>query len=153
MMQPKSSAKPAIIVGAVMLALGIGGYVKLDADWQAQLRAKEALVRTADDTKVQAVEAAVKAERQAQTQLKACETKLHAQPATPGTAAAVVAPTVTSSTPAYPPPGASRGRHGKHGVARPAPAAAQPAPAPTSSVPIIPKKKKLDNDPLSGIKI
>lgn len=153
MIQPKSSAKPAIIVGAIMLVAGIAGYVKMDSDWQSQLRAKEALVRTADETKVQAVEAAVRSERQALSQLKSCESKVHAQPALPGTAAAVVTPTVTPSAPVYPPPGASRGRHGKqHVAARPAPAA-QPAPAPASSVPIIPKKKKLDNDPLSGIKI
>ena len=122
MMRPKSSAKPAIIVAVVLLAAGAAGYAKLDADWQAQLRAKEAAVRSADDTRIQAVEAAVKAERQAQNQLKACEAKLHTVPSSTG-AAAVVTPSVTpSAASVYPPPGAtSRCRRGRsHAAARPA---------------------------------
>ncbi|MGB8297219.1 MAG: hypothetical protein WCG85_17455 [Polyangia bacterium] len=155
MARPTSSAKPAIVV-AVLLLAGAGiGYLKLQSDTQAMLADKDASIRRVEDARAQAVEAAAKAERQAQAKLKACEAKAASVPGT--TAAASVAPAASAAVAPAPsvsyPPASSRGRHrpsGRHA------AAAAPAPAPSASptaVPQLPHKKKLDNDPLAGIKI
>ena len=155
MARPTSSAKPAIVV-AVLLLAGAGiGYLKLQSDTQALLADKDASIRRVEDARAQAVEAAAKAERQAQAKLKACEAKTASVPGT--TAAASVAPAASAAVAPAPsvsyPPASSRGRHrpsGRHAaVAAPAPA---PAASPTA-VPQLPHKKKLDNDPLAGIKI
>jgi hypothetical protein len=156
MARPTSSAKPAIVVAAILLAAAGIGYLKLQSDTQAILADKDASIRRVEDARAQAVEAAAKAERQAQTKLKACEAK--ATSAAPATAtAASAAPAATAAVAPAPsvsyPPASSRGRHrssGRHA------AAAAPAPAPSASpnaVPQLPRKRKLDNDPLAGIKI
>ena len=91
---------------------------------------------------------------QAQAKLKACEAK----PA-PTTAAAAVAPAATAAvvpvSPAAAAPSSSRGRH-RGSAGRHAAATSSAAPAPIvepTAVPNLPQKKKLDNDPLAGIKI
>ena len=75
MAQPKSSAKPAIVVAVVLLAAAGAGYMKLQNDTQALLDEKNANIRRVEDARAQAVEAAAQAERQAQAKLKACEAK------------------------------------------------------------------------------
>ena len=156
MARPTSSAKPAIVVAVLLLAAAGIGYLKLQSDTQAILADKDASIRRVEDARAQAVEAAAKAERQAQAKLKACEAK--AVPTAPGTtAAASVAPAATAavapaSSVSYP-PASSRGRHrssGRHAAA--APSVPAPSAAP-NAVPQLPRKRKLDNDPLAGIKI
>ena len=96
MARPTSSAKPAIVVAAILLAAAGIGYLKLQSDTQAILADKDASIRRVEDARAQAVEAAAKAERQAQAKLKACEAK--AVPTAPGTtAAASVAPAATAA--------------------------------------------------------
>ncbi len=155
MAQPKSSAKPAIVVAVVLLAAAGAGYMKLQNDTQALLDEKNANIRRVEDARAQAVEAAAQAERQAQAKLKACEAKA-ASPATVTTAAAPVAPAATAAV--APASYAASARASSRSRHRPSAArhAAAPAPAASSepnAVPNLPRKKRLDNDPLAGIKI
>jgi hypothetical protein len=170
MAKPSSSAKPAIIVAVLLLAVAGGGYVKLQNDTKALIAAKDAEIRrVVDDARAQVVEATAKAERQAQVKIKACENKMEAAatPApSPAASAVAVAPTpsaksssASSSSSSYASSSSSkRSRHkekASSGGGRRASAsstAAAPAPEP-SAVPNLPRKKKLDNDPLAGIKI
>jgi hypothetical protein len=154
MARPASSAKPAIVVAAILLVVAGAGYVKLQNDTQALVAEKDASIRRVEEARVQAVEAAAKAERQAQAKLKACEAK-----AAPTTAAAAVAPAATAAvvpvSPAAAAQTSSRGRH-RGSAGRHAAATSSAAPAPIvepTAVPNLPQKKKLDNDPLAGIKI
>jgi uncharacterized membrane protein len=154
MARPTSSAKPAIVVAAILLVAAGAGYVKLQNDTQTLVAEKDASIRRVEEARVQAVEAAAKAERQAQAKLKACEAK-----AAPTTAAAAVAPAATAAvvpvSPAAAAPTSSRGRH-RGSAGRHAAATSSAAPAPIvepTAVPNLPQKKKLDNDPLAGIKI
>ena len=154
MARPTSSAKPAIVVAAIFLVAAGAGYVKLQNDTQALVAEKDASIRRVEEARVQAVEAAAKTERQAQAKLKACEAK-----ASPTTAAAAVAPAATAAvmpvSPAAAAPTSSRGRH-RGSAGRHAAATSSAAPAPIvepTAVPNLPQKKKLDNDPLAGIKI
>ena len=159
MARPTSSAKPAIVVAVLLLAAAGIGYLKLQSDTQAILADKDASIRRVEDARAQAVEAAAKTERQAQAKLKACEAK--AAPGAPATtAAASAAPAASAavapaSSVSYP-PASSRGRHRSSGrpVRHAAASAAAPAPsAAPNAVPQLPRKRKLDNDPLAGIKI
>jgi hypothetical protein len=160
MAQPKSSPKPAIVVAVVLLAAGGLGYMKLQTDTQSLLDEKNANIRRVEDARAQAVEAAVLAQRQVQDKLKACEARTQASQVTPSTsAAAPAAPAAPTAAAAMAPashavsaPASSRGRHRSSGGRRTAAAAPAPSPEP-SAVPLLPHKKKLDNDPLAGIKI
>ena len=156
MARPTSSAKPAIVVAVVLLVAAGAGYVKLQNDTQALVAEKDASIRRVEEARVQAVEAAARAERQAQAKLKACEAKT-----APTTAAASVAPAATAAVApaslaaAVAAPTNGRGRH-RGSASRHAAAAPAPGPAPIvqpTAVPNLPQKKKLDNDPLAGIKI
>lgn len=156
MARPTSSAKPAIVVAVLLLGAAGAGYVKLQNDTQARMAEKDASIRRVEEARVQAVEASALAERQAQIKLKACEAKAAAAPTT---AAAAVAPAATAAVaPAPSPvstPSSSRSRHRPLG-GRHAAVSASTAPKPSaepSAVPQLPHKKKLDNDPLAGIKI
>jgi hypothetical protein len=153
MARPTSSAKPAIVVAVVLLAAAGAGYLKLQNDTQALVAEKDASIRRVEEARMQAVEAAGKAERLAQSKLKACEAKT-----APTTAAASVAPAATAAVaPASSPvtaPTSGRSRHRGSSSRHAAAAAAAPAPsAVPTAVPNLPQKKKLDNDPLAGIKI
>ena len=155
MARPTSSAKPAIVVAVILLAAAGAGYVKLQNDTQALMAEKDASIRRVEEARVQAVEAAAKAERQEQSKLKACEAKAEGAPTT---AAASVAPAATAAvapaSPAVAAPASSRGRQRASGGRHAAAASSTPASSvePTA-VPQLPKKKTLDNDPLAGIKI
>jgi hypothetical protein len=167
MAKPSSSAKPAIIVAVLLLAVAGAGYVKLQNDTKALIAAKDAEIRrVVDDARSQVVEATAKAERQAQVKLKACESKMEAAAATapaPAASAVAVAPTPASTSSSASSSSASsssskRSRHKEKasgGGSRRASAASTVAapPAAPSAVPNLPRKKKLDNDPLAGIKI
>lgn len=179
MAKPSSSAKPAIIVALLLLAGAGAGYVKLQNDTKALVAAKDAEIRrVVDDARAQVVEATAKAERQAQVKLKACESKMQTAAAvtpTPAPAAVAMAPapsaptgSVSSSSSSSSSVSSKRARHkekastgggrqertatggGRRAAAAPAVAA---PPSEPSAVPNLPRKKKLENDPLAGIKI
>jgi hypothetical protein len=154
--QPKSSAKPAIIVAVVLLAAAGLGYMKLQSDTQSLLDEKNANIRRVEDARAQAMEAAAVAQRQVQDKLRACETRaLAASANTPTTAAASVAPAASAAPASHvtSAPASSRGRHKSSGGRRAAAVSAPAAAREQSAVPLLPGKKKLDNDPLAGIKI
>jgi hypothetical protein len=166
MAKPSSSAKPAIIVALVLLAGAGAGYVKLQNDQQALVAAKDAEIRrVVDDARSQVVEATAKAERQAQVKLKACESKMEAAASatpTPAASAVAMAPSPSANSNSAPSVSSSssskRLRHKEKvssgGGRRSASASTVAAPpAESSAVPNLPRKKKLDNDPLAGIKI
>ncbi len=157
-----SSAKPAIIVALLLLAGAGVGYMKMQNDTKALIAAKDAEIRrVVDDARSQVVEATAKAERQAQVKLKACESKMEAAamaaPA-PASTAMAMAPASTSPTPSVSSASSSSSKRSRHkerasSGSRRAAAATVAAPPAPSSVPTLPRKKKLDNDPLAGIKI
>lgn len=158
-----SSAKPAIIVALLLLAGAGLGYVKMQNDTKALIAAKDAeLRRVVDDARSQVVEATAKAERQAQVKLRACESKMEAAAmAAPAPAASAVAtaPASPTSAPSVSSSSSSSSKRARHkekasGGGRRAAASTVAAPsAAPSAVPTLPRKKKLDNDPLAGIKI
>ncbi len=177
MARPSSSAKPAIIVALLLLAGAGAGYVKLQNDTKALVAAKDAEIRrVVDDARAQVVEATAKAERQAQVKLKACESKMQTAaavvptpvPAAVAMAPAPSAPTGSASSSSSSSSSSKRGRHkekasagggrqekaaasgGRRAAAAPAVSA---PPSESSAVPNLPRKKKLENDPLAGIKI
>jgi hypothetical protein len=166
MAKPSSSAKPAIIVALLLLAGAGAGYVKLQNDHQAAIAAKEAEIRrVVDDARNQVLEATSKAERQALVKIKACESKMATAAAvapSPSASAVAMAPAPSApstSSSASSSSSSKRGRPHKEkassGGGRRASAASTVAapPAEPSAVPNLPRKKKLDNDPLAGIKI
>ena len=179
MAKPSSSAKPAIIVALLLLAGAGAGYVKLQNDTRALVAAKDAEIRrVVDDARAQVVEATAKAERQAQVKLKACESKMQtAASVTPAPAAAAVAiapapsaPTGSASSSLSSSASSSSSKRARHkekasagggrqekasagGGRRAAASSVTAPPAEPSAVPNLPRKKKLENDPLAGIKI
>jgi hypothetical protein len=154
MARPTSSAKPAIVVAVLLLAAAGAGYVKLQNDTQALLADKDASIRRVEEARVQAVEASALAERQAQIKLKACEAKAATAPTTAAAAIAPAATAVVAPAPsAVSAPASSRRQRpsaARHASAAPA---APKASAEPTAVPQLPHKKRLDNDPLAGIKI
>jgi hypothetical protein len=168
MAKPSSSAKPAIIVALLLLAGAGAGYVKLQNDSKAMIAAKDAEIRrVVDDARSQVVEATAKAERQAQVKIKACESKMEASAMktptpTPAPAAAVAmapspSPSSSSTSSSSSSSSSKRGRHKEKASAgggrRAAASTVAAPPAEPSAVPNLPRKKKLENDPLAGIKI
>lgn len=151
--QTKTSMKAAVVVAVALIAAGGAGYVKLQNDTQAQLAAKDAAIKQAEDGRNQSAEIAAKAEVQARNNLRQCEDKLKAAmamaPVTPAPSAPAVEP-----KPEKPAPAKAAARSRTREVARPsrrAAAQAEPATPKSGDVPNIAKKKKLDNDPLSGL--
>ena len=156
--QTKTSVKAAVFVAVVLIGAGGAGYVKLQNDTQAMIAAKDAAIKRAEETRIQAAEMTAKGEVQSRNNLRQCEDKLKAAmamaPAAPA-AAAPSAPAVEEKKQEKPAAAKVAARAPSHKVAasRPARRAAQAeSDAPKSAdVPNIAKKKKLDNDPLAGL--
>ncbi len=158
--QTRTSYKAAFLVTVVLGAAGAVGYTKLQQDSQAALAAKDAALKSAEDTHMRSIEAAVKTEQVAKANLRQCEDKLKASlaaaspaPVAPA-AAAVVAPSVGEKKPHK----ASRGSHRASArLSRQVAQAAVPAARERETkekggdVPTIARKKKVDNDPLAGL--
>jgi hypothetical protein len=154
--QTKTSVKAAVFVAVVLLGAGGAGYVKLQNDTQAVLAAKDASIKRAEESRSQAVESAAKAEVQSRTNLRQCEDKLKAAMAVTPAAPAVTAPSAPEVEKKQEKPAATKvaARPASHkSPARPArrSAEAEPGEKKSGDVPNIAKKKKLDNDPLSGL--
>jgi low affinity Fe/Cu permease len=154
----KTSYTAAVFMSVLLIGGGAAGYVKLQNDTQAVLAAKDASIRQAEEARNKAVELAAKSDQQSRTNLRQCEDKIKAtlavapaSPATPAPAAAMVEKKMEK--PAAAAKVALRAATHKP-AAHPArrTALAEPAAAPKpADVPSIPKKKKVDNDPLAGI--
>ena len=153
--QTKTSMKAAVVVAVVLLGAGGAGYVKLQNDARAQLLAKDAAIRKAEEARNQSVESAAKAEVQARNNLRQCEEKLKTAMAMAPAAPAAATPSA-SAVEQKPEKAASKAsaRTSRRVAARPsrrAAEAAEPAAPKPGDVPNIAKKKRLDNDPLSGL--
>lgn len=182
----KSAAGPVFLTILLLGGAAAGGYWKLQQDWQATLRARDAAILQAEDART----AAIKAEQQAKVQSSDCERKLKSASETPAaapgtTAAASVVPGAPSAAPSAPTPApvvakkaaaapvapkpskaelkraakaAKRAAAAKRASARaehPARAAVAPEEKPEkrAAMPNILKKKKIDDDPLAGIRL
>jgi hypothetical protein len=157
----KTSYKAAVVMTVLLAGAGAAGYMKLQQDTQAMITAKEVALKSSEDARMRSVEAAAKSDALSKTNLRQCEDKLKASlaaaavvPATP--AAAAVAPVVEKKPEkAAVAAKAARGSHRTvaHVSKQPAPAAREPREPKEKSgdVPTIAKKKKVDNDPLSGL--
>jgi len=152
----KNSYKAAAVVAVVLLGAGGAGYVSLQNEAQALLAAKDASLKQVEEARGKAVEQAARVEQTAKSNLRQCEEKLKAAlavvppPASVPSPAPVVAPVVKKSVKA-----ASRGRFaGSKAASRSSRRSASAASAKEKSsaeTPLIAKKKRLDNDPLSGL--
>ena len=112
-------------------------------------------IKKAEDARNQSAETAAKAEVQSRNNLRQCEDKLKAAMAM-APAAPAVTPAASALEPKPEKPVAPKvtARSRSREAARPsrrAAAQAEPAAPKTGDVPNIAKKKKLDNDPLSGL--
>lgn len=158
----KTSYKAAVLMTVLLGGAGAAGYMKVQADSQAALAAKDAIIRSGEDARMRSVEAAAKAEQVTKANLRQCEDKLKASvaaavaPAAP--AAAAVAPsvekTVEKKAEKTVVTKASRGGHKAARAARQSAPAAREKPEKekgSGDVPTIAKKKKVDNDPLAGL--
>ena len=153
--QTKTSYTAAVVMTVLLLGAGGAGYMKLQNETQAQIKAKDAAIKQAEESRMQAAEVAAKAEVQARNNLRQCEDKLKAASAMAPAAPAAPAPSApvvekkpekvaaAAHAPAHKAPAARPGRR--------AAAPAEPAAPKTGDVPTIAKKKKLTDDPLSGL--
>jgi len=153
--QTKTSMKAAVIVALALIGAGAAGYVKLQNDTKAALAAKDSAIRQAEEARNQSIETAAKAEVQARNNLRQCEDKLKTAVAMVPAAPAVAAPSapVVEKKPERPAPRAASRSTSHRSAARASRRTAQSDSAASKSadVPNIAKKKKLDNDPLSGL--
>lgn len=152
--QTKTSVKAAVFVAIVLIGAGGAGYMKLQADTQAMLAAKDAAIKQAEETRSRATEMAAKTEIQARTSLRQCEDKLRAAmavaPAAP-TPAMPSAPVVEKKPEAVAKMASHPSSHKVAAHSSRRAASAEPAAPKADAVPTIAKKKKLDNDPLAGL--
>jgi len=156
--QTKTSYTAAVVMTVLLLGAGGAGYMKLQNDAQAQVKASEARIKQAEDARMLAVEKADKAEVQARNNLRQCEDRLKAASAMAPAAPAAATPSAPAvekkqEKPVTKVAAATHAPAHKAPAARPArrAAAAEPAAPKTGDVPNIAKKKKLDNDPLAGL--
>jgi hypothetical protein len=155
--QTKTSMTAAVLVGIVLIGAGGAGYVKLQNDTQAQLAAKDAAIKQAEEARNRSVETAAKAEVQSRNNLRQCEDKLKAAMAM--AVAPAAAPEPSQSAPVVErkperhatPRAASRASSRRSSRASRRSVQAEPAGPKPGAVPSIARKKKLDNDPLSGL--
>jgi len=154
--QTKTSVKAAVFVAVVLIGAGGAGYVKLQSDTQAMLAAKDASIRSTEESRNRAVESAVKSEVQSRNNLRQCEDKLKAAMAMVPAAPAPVpasAPVIEAKPekPASAARTASRSSHRSVARSSRRTARVREATPKTDAVPSIARKKKLDNDPLAGL--
>jgi hypothetical protein len=149
--QTKTSMKAAVVVAIVLVGAGGVGYMKLQSEMQAQLAAKDAAIRTAEDARNQSVETAAKAEVQARNNLRQCEDKLKAALAMVPAAPAVTAPSAPVVEKKPEPRVSARASRRAARASRRSAAQGESAGSKSADVPTIAKKKRLDNDPLSGL--
>ena len=163
----KSVVGPVLLTALVLGAAGLIGYIKLHQDFQATLRARDTNMARLEETKNQAVEAAARAEQQTKVQANLYEQRLRAQ--MPGGAPAGGNP--AAAAPAAP-AGKRWGAAAMAAAAKPAPArfhrrwwrsrgagrraaaaAAAAADEKKPNLPSIARKKKINDDPLDGLKL
>jgi hypothetical protein len=177
----KSAAGPVLLTILIMGGLAAGGYWKLQQDWQATLRARDQALLATEQERNKAVELASRAEQLAKNQVaaltaeqaKAAPAKAEpaptatAEPAavapTPASKPVAAAPTPAAKPAAAKPARAEKGKRGRRAAAaarrlaasRPAPVVAAP-PVEEKKPAVMPKiagKKKLNDDPLAGLKL
>lgn len=174
-LRQKSAVGPVLLTILILGGAAGGGYWKLQQDFQATLRARDAALVEAEQARDKAVEAASRAEQKAKLALAEAEQhrsgvsaeKPAASDPTPAAAAAAPSAPAAKAVAAAKPAKAEKAEKaekGKHArAARPAahkvaarPAAAPPASAEAKKPTNLPKiagKKKVSDDPLAGLKL
>jgi hypothetical protein len=176
--KPRSAAGPVLLTILLLGGAGGAGYWKLQQDFQAALRARDAVLLETQEAKSRAVEAAARAEQQAKVAVAAAEDRLKAIASekarleSAAAAAASIAPAasaVADTKAAAKPEAKAKHAAAKHPAAKPAatkvavadkkPAAAEARPdkpekkdAP-AAMPKVAHKKKYSDDPLAGLKM
>lgn len=153
--QVRTSYKAAVIMTVLLLGAAGAGYVALQNNIQAQLTEKDERIKRAEQDQAKAAGALATAEVQARNNLRQCEDKLKTALAAVAPAAAPAAlpstPAAVERKPEKPAKVVVRAARSKPVARSVRRAAAEPATPKTEDVPKIAKKKKLDNDPLSGL--
>jgi hypothetical protein len=163
----RSAAGPVLLTILLLGGAAGGGYWKLQQDWQATLKARDAALLAAEEARNKAVEVAAKAEQLARVQIATC-TKAGAPAATTPTPAATTPATAAAAAAVVPPaatkPVAAKQTKAEKKTARRAAARqrsmARALPPPpveeekkAAPMPKIANKKKLTDDPLAGLKM
>jgi hypothetical protein len=160
----RSAAGPVLLTILLLGGAAGGGYWKLQQDWQATLRTRDQALLAAEEGRNKAVEMAARAEQLAKVQIANCgrgaaaAEKAAATPA-PASAAAAMVPAPAAKPIAARPLKAEKGKRGRRAAAhRSFARAALPAPAveedkKPAPMPKIAGKKKLNDDPLAGLKM
>jgi hypothetical protein len=164
----RSAAGPVLLTILLLGGAAGGGYWKLQQDWQATLKAHDAALLAAEEARNKAVEVAAKAEQLLKAQLSktAAPDKAAAAPtpaaatatapAAAATAAAVVPPPATKPVAAKPAKAEKLSKKGRRAAARRAMARVLPPPVEEEKKAPMPKiatKKKVNDDPLAGLKM
>jgi hypothetical protein len=154
--QTKTSYAAAIGVAVLLIGGAGAGYMKLQQENQAMLAAKDASVKRIEEDRLMAAGVAAKSEAAVKNDLRQCEEKLKNALAMVPAAPAVTAPTppVVEKKPERPAPrAASRSSRSSRSSARAArrARAEEDRGSKSKAVPMIARKKKLDNDPLAGL--
>jgi hypothetical protein len=164
----KSAVGPVLLTILLLGGAAGGGYWKLQQDWQATLRARDQALLSAEEGRNKAVEQAARAEQLAKVQIANC-TKGGAAPdkaaaltpasaATPA-AAAIVPPAATKPVVAARPAKAeklskrARRAAARRSMARVALPPQEEEKKPAAALPKLAGKKKLNDDPLAGLKM
>jgi hypothetical protein len=138
----KSAVGPVLLTILLLGGAAGGGYWKLQQDWQATLRARDAAILSAEEGRNRAVELAARAEQLAKVQIAAAELRAKTAAGEKPSAAPAPAPAASDATPASAPktvaaaPAARPGKVSKRGHARAAgrrPATPPPWPPPLPS--------------------
>jgi hypothetical protein len=163
----KSSAGAVFLTILLMGGAAGGGYWKLQQDWQATLKSRDQALLAAEEARNKAVELASRAEQLAKVQCAktapAADKPAAAAPAAttaaaPAAAAAVVPPAATKPAAKLTKAEKKRARKAAAASRRTLAKAALPAPVeeekkPATPMPKLANKKKLNDDPLAGLKM
>jgi hypothetical protein len=161
----RSAVGPVLLTILLLGGAAGGGYWKLQQDWLVTLQARDQALLAAEEGRNKAVEVAARAEQLAKLQSANCAKGAAADKASapiPATGTATAAALVPSAATAKPvaarPAKMEKGKRGRKAAARrslaraalPLPAEEEKKPA---TVPKIANKKKLNDDPLAGLKM
>ena len=161
--RPRSAAGPVLLTIVLLGGAAGGAYWKLQQDFQVQLKSRDQALLAAEEGRNKAVELAARAEQLAKVQVASC-TKASAEkaaaattPAAPATAAAAVTAPAGKPALAVKPAKVEKGKRARRAAARRSLARALPPPVEEEKKPAFqPKvvnKKKLNDDPLAGLKM
>jgi hypothetical protein len=153
----KSSAGAVLLTIVLLGGAAGGGYFKLSQDWQAQLKSRDQALLAAEEARNKAVEVSSRAEALAKMAAASCKSEKTSAPAPAAPAAAAAATPVPKAVAAKPVKAEKLSKRARRAAARRSLARAtlpvEEEKKPAAPMPKIANKKKLNDDPLAGLKM